>query len=156
LVQFTRCSRRTWGSPKPNYLRLCLRAVHSNPNDRRYTKTHEWIKVENGIGTIGITAHAAELLGDIVFVEAPDIGTEFVTGDSFGAVESVKAASDVYVPVSGTTVEVNEELENHPDLVNKSPWEKGWMTKIKIKNEEDLKPLLNNEEYKKLVEAGEL
>jgi len=122
-------------------------ASSANPPDRKYTKTHEWIKVDNGIGTVGITAHAAGALGDVVYAELPAIGTAFAAGDSFGAVESVKAASDVYMPVAGTVTEINAALEDTPDLINASPWEKGWMTKIKIKDEAQLGSLLTNDQY---------
>ena len=97
-----------------------------------FTKSHEFIKVESGVGTIGITQHAADALGDIVYVSLPDVGDTFDAGESFGSVESVKAASDVYLPVGGEVVEVNELLDDEPGTVNSSPLENGWFVKIKL------------------------
>lgn len=98
----------------------------------KYAKSHEYIKVNGNIGTVGITQHAADALGDVVYVDLPSVGASFEAGDSFGSVESVKAASDVYVPVTGEVVEINEELVSTPDLVNQSPLENGWFIKIKV------------------------
>jgi len=126
-----------------------------SPSDRRYTRTHEWIKVEKGVGTIGITAHAAGALGDVVFVELPTVGAEFVAGDSFGALESVKAASDIYIPVAGTVTEANTALEDSPDLINKSPYETGWISKIKVSDESEISKLLTNEQYESTLDKDE-
>jgi glycine cleavage system H protein len=117
------------------------------PTDRKYTKEHEWITPD---GTIGITTHAQDSLGDIVFVELPKPGTEIVTGKSFGTVESVKAVSDLYAPVSGTVTEVNEALATAPEEVNKDA-HAAWMLKIKIKDPAELNALLSPADYDKFV-----
>jgi glycine cleavage system H protein len=124
----------------------------SYPNDRKYTKEHEWISAD---GKIGITAHAQESLGDIVFVELPKLGTELSIGKTFGTVESVKAVSDIYAPVSGTVTEVNGELATAPEKVNKDA-HAAWMVKITIKNPAELNALLSAADYEKFVseEAG--
>ena len=123
-----------------------------SPTDRKYTKEHEWITSD---GTIGITTHAQDSLGDIVFVELPKPGTEIVAGKTFGTVESVKAVSDLYAPVSGTVTEVNEALATAPEQVNKDA-NAAWMLKIKIKDPAELNPLLSAADYDKFVseEAG--
>ncbi len=122
------------------------------PNDRKYTKEHEWITPD---GTIGITDHAQDSLGDIVFVELPKVGTEFVAGKSFGTVESVKAVSDLFAPVSGTVTATNEALATAPEQVNKDA-HGAWMVKVKVKNPADLNALLSAADYEKFVseEAG--
>jgi len=152
LKPLARGARRV-GPKIPVFSRLVVvRSFEThNPSDRKYTKTHEWIKLEHGIGTVGITEHAAHALGEVVFVELPEVGAEHVAGDSFGAVESVKAASDIYLPVGGTITEVNKELENHPNLVNESPFEKAWITKIKVKSESEMTSLLTAEQYAKVL-----
>jgi len=146
---------RTTFPPIPPLHILALRfyAGKQQPNDRRYTKSHEWIKIEGqSKGRIGITAHASEALGDIVFVELPEVGARFAKGDSFAAVESVKAASDIYTPIAGTIEEINSEIENSPNLVNESPFDKGWLTKISIEDESQLDGLLTHEQYAKWLE----
>ncbi|XP_074616797.1 glycine cleavage system H protein-like [Acropora palmata] len=100
--------------------------------ERQFTKKHEWISVDNGIGMVGVTSYAQEQLGDIVYVQLPEIGLELEEGDVFGALESVKAAADVYSPVSGTVTEINNSLEDNPELVNQSPYDKGWLVKIEL------------------------
>ena len=122
------------------------------PNDRKYTKEHEWITPD---GTIGITDHAQDSLGDIVFVELPKLGTEFVAGKSFGTVESVKAVSDLFAPVSGTVTATNEALATAPEQVNKDA-HGAWMVKVKVKNPAELNALLSAADYEKFVseEAG--
>jgi glycine cleavage system H protein len=124
----------------------------SYPADRKYTKEHEWITPD---GKIGITVHAQDSLGDIVFVELPGIGTELNAGKAFGTVESVKAVSDLYAPVSGTVTEVNGELGTAPEKINKDA-HAAWMVKINTKNPAELNSLLSAEEYEKFVseEAG--
>jgi glycine cleavage system H protein len=127
------------------------------PKDLFYTKDHEWVKVENGIATIGITGYAAEQLGDIVFVEVPPIDEEVAREDSIGIVESVKTVSDIYAPISGTVFEHNQEVlaeingnenENfHPEYLNEDPYNKGWIVKIKLTDENELKKLLSVDEY---------
>ena len=122
------------------------------PNDRKYTKEHEWITAD---GTIGITDHAQDSLGDIVFVELPKVGTEFVAGKSFGTVESVKAVSDLFAPVSGTVTATNDALATAPEQVNKDAYG-AWMVKIKVKDPAELNALLSAADYEKFVseEAG--
>jgi glycine cleavage system H protein len=122
------------------------------PTDRKYTKTHEWITAD---GTVGITDHAQESLGDIVFVELPKVGAEFLSHDTFGTVESVKAVSDLYAPASGTVTAVNEDLATSPEKVNKDP-HGSWMVKLTLKNAGQLDGLLSAVDYEKFVaeEAG--
>ncbi|GAX14280.1 glycine cleavage system H protein [Fistulifera solaris] len=113
-----------------------------------FTPAHEYVKVDGKIGTCGITDFAQAALGDIVFVDLPEVGDEFAKGESFGSVESVKAASDVYAPVSGTVVEVNEVLSDEPGMVNSEAEGKAWFVKIEIKDEAELKSLLSADAYK--------
>ncbi len=102
------------------------------PSELKYTESHEWLRLEDdGLITVGVTDHAQALLGDLVFVELPEAGTEFVSGDECCVVESVKAASDVYMPVSGEIVEVNEALADEPEIINSSPYDNGWLFKVK-------------------------
>jgi|ERR1700722_8005953 glycine cleavage system H protein len=120
------------------------------PTDRKYTKQHEWIQASGNTATVGITDHAQEALGDIVFVELPKVGTEVSAGKSFGSVESVKAVSDVYAPASGTVTETNEDLATSPEKVNKDA-HGSWMMKITLKNPGELDSLLPAAEYEKFV-----
>ncbi len=122
-------------------------------NELKYVASHEWIRDEgDGTVTIGITDHAQELLGDVVFVELPEVGSDVATGDDAGVVESVKAASDVYVPVSGEIVEVNNQLEDSPELVNSDPYDDGWFFRIKLSDVSELDDLLDAEAYGELCE----
>jgi glycine cleavage system H protein len=121
----------------------------SIPDDRQYTRSHEWVRAEEGTVTIGITDHAQEELGDVVFVELPDVGDTIGAGDSFGTVESVKAVSDLYTPVGGEVVEVNSSLEDAPEKINDDPYGEGWIVKLSTSEEADL---LSSEEYEKVVE----
>ncbi len=121
------------------------------PEDLKYTKTHEWVKVEGNKAKIGITYHAQEQLHDIVYVELPDVGDEIAKGDNMGVVESVKAASDIYAPISGKVVAVNDEVVNSPELLNQDPY-KNWLVEMEITNPGELDELLTAEEYKKVVE----
>ena len=121
------------------------------PKELRYTETHEWIKVEKGKGTVGITDYAQEQLRDVVFVELPPIGRVVSKGEAVAVVESVKSVSDIYAPVSGEVIEVNKELENKPELINKEPYGKGWIFKIKIKDLKELDSLLSAEGYEKSI-----
>ena len=121
----------------------------SIPDDLQYTKSHEWVRAEDGTVTIGITDHAQEELGDVVFVELPDVGVTIGAGDSFGTVESVKAVSDLYTPVGGEVVEVNSSLEDAPEKINDDPYGEGWIVKLSTSEEADL---LSPEEYEKVVE----
>lgn len=125
------------------------------PRDLKYTKEHEWIRVEGDEGTVGITHFAQKELGDIVFVELPEEGEEVVQGDSFAVIESVKAVSDVYSPVSGTIIKVNQRLEDEPELINKDPYDEGWIVVIKIKDKDELEDLMSSEEYQELLEGEE-
>ncbi|MBT8438720.1 MAG: glycine cleavage system protein GcvH [Gammaproteobacteria bacterium] len=117
------------------------------PSELKYTKSHEWLRVEDdGLVTVGISDHAQELLGDLVFVELPEEGSEFVAGDECCVVESVKAASDVYMPVSGEIIEVNEVLADEPEMINSSPYDNGWLFKIKPSADE-LADLMDADAY---------
>ena len=118
----------------------------------KYTEEHEWISLEEEILTIGITDHAQESLGEIVFIELPKVGETFSKSSIFGAVESTKSVSDLYTPVSGVVTEVNTSVENQPELINQSPYNEGWMIKIKASNVSDLETLLSAEEYKNFIE----
>lgn len=121
------------------------------PENLKYTKDHEWIRVEGGFGWVGITDYAQGELGDVVFVELPAGGAKVDQGKSFGTIEAVKAVSDLYAPVSGEVVETNKDVQSAPDVVNKDPYGKGWMVKVKIANPGELANLLDVEAYKKLV-----
>ncbi|MDR1242942.1 MAG: glycine cleavage system protein GcvH [Deltaproteobacteria bacterium] len=123
----------------------------SIPEGLKYAKTHEWVLIEGDTATIGITAFAQEQLGDITFVELPPAGTSLGSGDEFGSVESVKAASELYSPVSGEVIAVNADLEESPGLINSDPYHGGWMIKVKFSG---LSPeLLSSADYSKLLEA---
>lgn len=116
----------------------------------KYTKDHEWISVEaEGLATVGISDHAQESLGDITFVELPEVGKVFGKGESFGVVESVKAASDIYMPASGKVVEVNSQLEDFPQLLNSEPEGLGWIVKIELSNPSELDELMEKDDYLK-------
>jgi glycine cleavage system H protein len=119
------------------------------PEDLQFTKSHEWVRIEGDIATIGITDHAQDELGDVVFVELPDEGDTFDAGESFGTVESVKAVSDLYTPVGGEVVEVNSALEDAPENINEDPYGEGWIVKLRTTDDADL---LSPEEYEKVVE----
>ena len=117
------------------------------PADLKYTEDHEWIKVEGDIATIGITDYAQGELGDVVFVELPEVGAEITKGDPFGTIEAVKAVSDLFAPANGEVVEINEALADAPETVNKSPYEDGWMIKVKLADAGDLGDLLDAAAY---------
>ena len=125
----------------------------SVPTELGYTAKHEWIVVKDGIATIGITSFAAEALGDIVYVEMPEVGTEVTAGEPFGEVESTKSVSDIYSPVSGEVVETNGTLEEEPEAINTAPFEAGWLLRVRISEEPS--GLLSAEEYTKLTEGEE-
>ncbi len=122
------------------------------PKNIKYAKTHEWT-LDNGDGTVtvGITEHAQDALGDVVFVELPEMGRELEANEEFGVVESVKAASDIYAPVSGEVIEVNEELEDNPEIINESPYQDGWIMKLKMADPAELESLLDAAAYKKVT-----
>ncbi|MEJ2213535.1 MAG: glycine cleavage system protein GcvH [Gammaproteobacteria bacterium] len=124
------------------------------PADLMFTSSHEWVKDEgDDTVTIGITDHAQELLGDLVFVELPEIGDVIETGGEAGVVESVKAASDIYSPVSGEVIEINEDLVDSPELVNEQPYDNGWIYKMKLNDASEIEALLDAEAYSAVVES---
>ena len=121
------------------------------PAELKYTKEHEWIRVEGEEAVVGITDYAQSQLGDIVFVECETVGDALEAGETFGTIEAVKTVSDLYLPVAGEVLEFNEELEGEPELVNKDPYGKGWIVKIKIRDETELDGLLNADAYKAII-----
>ena len=121
------------------------------PAELKYTKEHEWIRVEGEEAVVGITDYAQSQLGDIVFVECETVGDALEAGETFGTIEAVKTVSDLYLPVAGEVLEFNEELEGEPELVNKDPYGKGWIVKIKISDETELDGLLNADAYKAII-----
>lgn len=125
----------------------------SVPTELGYTAKHEWVVVEDGIATVGITSFAAESLGDIVFVEVPEVGTEVTAGEPAGEVESTKSVSDIYSPVSGEVVGINESLEDSPEAINSTPFGDGWLFRVRVSEEPT--GLLSAEEYTKLTEGEE-
>ena len=127
--------------------------MSNSPAELRYAATHEWVRPEgNGVYTVGITEHAQELLGDMVFLDLPDEGDEIAMGDDVAVAESVKAASDVYAPVTGEVIAVNEELEDSPELVNSDPYGDGWMFKVKVEDESEIESLLDANGYAESIE----
>ncbi len=121
--------------------------MSNNPSELRYVDTHEWIRLEDGLAVVGITDHAQDLLGDVVFVELPEVDADVATGEEIAVVESVKAASDIYAPLTGTIVEVNEALADAPESVNSDPYGDGWMFKMKLSDESELENTLSADEY---------
>src|SRR5262245_27786737 len=124
------------------------------PEDLKYTREHEWVSIEGSVATIGITDHAQEQLGDVVFVELPGVGDRIEKADAFGVVESTKAVSDVYAPLSGEVTEVNDDLPDNPELINEDPYGDGWMVKITIGDRADLDDLMRAEEYRQYIEKS--
>lgn len=124
------------------------------PEDLKYTREHEWISIEGSVATIGITDHAQEQLGDVVFVELPSVGDRVEKADAFGVVESTKAVSDVYAPISGEVAEVNDDLPDNPELINEDPYGDGWMVKITLGDQADLDDLMTADEYRKFIEES--
>ena len=122
------------------------------PKDLHYTREHEWIRVEGGVGTIGITEYAQDSLGDIVFVELPDEDSELQKDESFGVIESVKAVSDLYAPVSGKVIEVNDSLPDSPEVINDDPYGEAWLLKMEIADESELEDLMSPSDYQSFVE----
>ena len=121
------------------------------PAELKYSKDHEWARIEGDIATVGITDYAQNELGDIVYVELPEVGTQVEQGKSFGTVEAVKAVSDLFAPLSGEVVAVNEKLNDSPELVNQDPYGEGWMIKIKMSNPDEVEQLLSKEDYEALL-----
>jgi glycine cleavage system H protein len=122
------------------------------PADLKYTDDHEWLRVEDDTGTVGITDFAQRELTDIVFIELPSVGDVIAQGETFGTVEAIKAVSDLYSPVDGKVIEVNEELTDHPEWVNDDPYDSGWMIKIEMTDPEQAEALLTADQYKENVE----
>ncbi len=125
------------------------------PTELKYLSSHEWVLVEDGVATVGVSDHAQELLGDLVYVELPEVGSSIAAGDSAGVIESVKAASDTYAPLSGEVIEINEELENSPEKINDDPYGDGWMYKISLEDPGEVGDLLNAEAYSSSIEDDE-
>lgn len=121
------------------------------PDNLRYTKDHEWISIEGNIATIGITDFAQNELGDIVYVDLEDVGSEFDQDEVFGSVEAVKTVSDLFMPLKGKVIEHNEELEDSPELINESPYDKGWMIKVEVADPSTVEALLSAAAYKEQV-----
>jgi glycine cleavage system H protein len=121
------------------------------PDNLLYTEEHEWVQVEDGVATVGITDHAQSELGDIVFVELPEVGSQTKQMEPFGSIEAVKAVSDLYAPLSGEVVEVNPSLEESPEVINQDPYGEGWMIKIRLSDSSELDRLLSAEDYRKLI-----
>ncbi|MCP4331862.1 MAG: glycine cleavage system protein GcvH [Gammaproteobacteria bacterium] len=117
------------------------------PTELKFLSSHEWVLVEDNIATVGVSDHAQELLGDLVYVELPEAGSVVAAGDSVGVIESVKAASDTYAPISGEIIEINEDLEDGPDRINNDPYGDGWMYKMSIEDPEELENLLSADAY---------
>jgi glycine cleavage system H protein len=124
------------------------------PDDVRYTDDHEWLRLDGDEGTVGITAYAATELGDIVFVELPAVGATFEAAQSFGVIESVKTASDLYAPLAGEVIAVNERLANNPELVNDDPYGEGWMLRLRLTDPAAADRLKDADAYRALIEAG--
>ena len=130
--------------------------MNETPSDLKFLDSHEWIKVDDNIVIVGISDHAQNELGEVVFVELPAIGDEFVSGDEAAVVESVKAASEVYTPISGEVIEVNDALEESPELVNTSPYEEGWFFKLRVSDENfgSIDSLMTAEEYSSMLDGN--
>ena len=130
--------------------------MNETPSDLKFLDSHEWVKVDDNTVIVGISDHAQNELGEVVFVELPAIGDEFVSGDEAAVVESVKAASEVYTPLSGEVIEVNDALEENPELVNTSPYEEGWFFKLKVSDENlgSIESLMTAEEYSSMLDGN--
>ena len=130
--------------------------MNETPSDLKFLDSHEWVKVDDNTVIVGISDHAQNELGEVVFVELPAIGDEFVSGDEAAVVESVKAASEVYTPISGEVIEVNDALEENPELVNTSPYEDGWFFKLKVSDENlgSIDSLMTAEEYSSMLDGN--
>lgn len=124
------------------------------PNEYVYSKEHEWVQADGDVATLGITVFAQSELGEVVFVELPEVGATFGEGDEIGTIESVKAVAEIYTPVSGEIVEVNSELEDSPEIVNDAPHKEGWLVKIKMSSPDEMDSLMNAEAYEAFVSEG--
>ncbi|MDF3030617.1 MAG: gcvH [Moraxellaceae bacterium] len=127
--------------------------MSKTPSELKYAPTHEWVRVEGDVATVGITDHAQDALGDLVYIELPEVGDTVAAQDEAGVVESVKAASDIYAPVSGEIIAVNDALADSPEIVNGDPYHDGWMYKIRLSDPAELEDLLSAEDYDAQVEA---
>ncbi|XP_061331031.1 glycine cleavage system H protein, mitochondrial [Pezoporus flaviventris] len=151
-----RCPRLSPPPPPPRVLAARRLATSSLVlSARKFTDKHEWISVENGIGTVGISNFAQEALGDVVYCSLPEIGTKLSKHDEFGALESVKAASELYSPLSGEVTAVNDALADNPGLVNKSCYQDGWLIKMTVENPAELDELMNEDAYEKYIKSIE-
>ena len=126
-----------------------------NPDDLLYTKEHEWIRMSDNVGTVGITDFATKELGEVVYVELPKVGDKFKAGDAFGNVESVKAVSELFLPCAGEVIEVNEDLGNAPELLNEDPYGKAWLVQIRLKDPSETADLMSSEEYDEYTKEEE-
>lgn len=125
------------------------------PNEYLYSREHEWVRVEDDVCVLGITEYAQQELGEVVFVELPEVGQVFDANDELGTIESVKAVAEVYTPVAGEIIEVNDAVVDDPELLNEDPHAEGWLVKIRFSSAADLKTLLNAEQYEEFVQSGE-
>jgi glycine cleavage system H protein len=131
-------------------------AMSNVPTELKYTTSHEWVRNEGeGVYSVGITEHAQELLGDMVFIDLPEVGAEFAASDECAVAESVKAASDIYAPISGEILAINEELEASPELVNSDPYTEGWLFRIKASDESEVEALLDAQSYEATLEEDD-
>lgn len=124
------------------------------PKDYKYTRTHEWVKIDGDVATIGITDFAQSELGDITYIELPPVGSSLNQSDSLGVIESVKAASDIYSPISGEVIEDNADVESTPEMVNSSPFDSAWLVKLRVTDESQIDGLLDADAYEKLLEES--
>ncbi|MEO8431411.1 MAG: glycine cleavage system protein GcvH [Acidobacteriota bacterium] len=126
-----------------------------NPDDLHYTQSHEWVRIDGDIGTIGITEHAQKELGEIVYLEMPEVGHVYNADEEFGTVESVKAVSELFIPISGEVVEVNKAAVAEPGIVNDDPFGDGWLVKVKVTTDDEIRKLMTAEQYAEYVQAEE-
>ena len=125
------------------------------PEDNLYTREHEWVRIEGNKAEVGITEHAQKSLGDIVYVELPEIGDEIVAGDEFGSIESVKAVNSLYMPMSGNIIAVNTELKDSPETINEECYDEGWLIRFELSNQEESSELLSSKDYKEFLQEEE-
>jgi glycine cleavage system H protein len=123
-----------------------------SPEELKYTKDHEWVRIENEIVSIGITDYAQDQLGDVVYVELPEVGAQITQFEVCGTIESVKTVSDLYAPVSGEVLKINDRLDDTPELINNEPYGAGWILEVKLKNSDELDPLLSSQDYETLIQ----